>query len=41
MKTLPIDVAINNGEYDEIYADGVCVATPTGSRKIFWRLNQT
>lgn len=31
MKTLPIDVAINNGEYDEIYADGVCVATPTGS----------
>ena len=30
-KMLPIDIAINSTKYDKIYADGVLVATPSGS----------
>lgn len=30
-KMLPIDIAINSTKFDKIYADGVLVATPSGS----------
>ena len=31
LQLLPIEVAINNTKFDHIYADGIIVATPTGS----------
>ncbi len=31
LQMLPIEVAINNTKFDHIYADGIIVATPTGS----------
>lgn len=31
LKMLPIHIAVNNREFDKIFADGVVVATPTGS----------